>query len=245
MKTVLIGAVLGIVAAFTPVLPASAVAQPPVGQCTPPSETPITEESWAQQRMGADRAWPLTKGDVIVGVVDTGMSAVAPALAGAVLPGTDLTGGAGDGDCFGRGTFIASLVAARPSANPDVPFTGVAPAARIFPVRVSDDPPKILDHAGLAISIGDGIRAAVDGGARVVAVGLVATLDMPQLRAAVAYAAERDVVVIASASVPKRASSRSRRGSPVCWRWPRSARTGRCGPRSTVRRRRSPRPRWS
>ena len=202
MKVVLIGAVLGVVAAFTPVLPA--VAQPPVGQCTPPSQTPITRESWAQQRMRPDRAWPLTKGDVIVGVVDTGVSAAAPALAGAVLPGTDLAGGPGDGDCFGRGTFIASLIAARPSANPDVPFTGVAPSARIFPVRVSDDPPKILDHAGLAISIGDGIRAAVDGGARVVAVGLVATLDMPELRAAVAYAAERDVLVIASASVPKR-----------------------------------------
>lgn len=202
MKVVLIGAVLGVTAAFTPVLPA--VAQPPVGQCTPPSQTPITRESWAQQRMRPDRAWPLTKGDVIVGVVDTGVSAAAPALAGAVLPGTDLAGGPGDGDCFGRGTFIASLIAARPSSNPDVPFTGVAPSARIFPVRVSDDPPKILDHAGLAISIGDGIRAAVDGGARVVAVGLVATLDMPELRAAVAYAAERDVLVVASASVPKR-----------------------------------------
>lgn len=202
MKVVLIGAVLGVTAAFTPVLPA--VTQPPVGQCTPPSQTPITRESWAQQRMRADRAWPLTKGDVIVGVVDTGVSAAAPALAGAVLPGTDLAGGPGDGDCFGRGTFIASLIAARPSANPDVPFTGVAPSARIFPVRVSDDPPKILDHAGLAIGIGDGIRAAVDGGARVVAVGLVATLDMPELRAAVAYAAERDVLVVASASVPKR-----------------------------------------
>ena len=204
MKVVLIGAVLGVTAAFTPVLPAAAQPAPPVGQCTPPSETPITRESWAQQRMDAERAWPMTRGDVVVGVVDTGVSASAPALAGAVLPGTDLVGGPGDDDCFGRGTFIASLIAARESDNPDVPFTGIAPEARIFPVRVSDDPPKIQDHAGLARAIGDGITAAVDGGARVVAVGLVATLDMPELRAAVAYAAERDVLVIASASVPKR-----------------------------------------
>lgn len=199
MRTLVIGAVLGITTMFTPVLVA---AQPPVGQCTPPSETPITEESWAQQRMAAARVWPLTKGDVIVGVVDTGVSATAPALAGAVLPGTDLAEGPGDDDCFGRGTFIASLIAARPSAA--VPFAGVAPAARIFPVRVSDDPPKILDHAGLAIAIGKGITAAVDGGARVIAVGLVATLDMPELRAAIAYALERDVVVVAAASVPKK-----------------------------------------
>jgi len=206
MRTLLVGAVLGVTAAFTPVLPASgvAMAQPPVGQCTPPSETAVTQESWAQQRMGADRVWPLTTGDVIVGVVDTGVSATAPALAGAVLPGTDLAGGPGDDDCFGRGTFIASLIAARPSTDPDVPFAGVAPGARIFPVRVSDDPPKIQDHAGLAIAIGDGITAAVDGGARVVAVGLVATLDMPELRVAIAYAAERDVLVVAPASVPKK-----------------------------------------
>lgn len=202
MRTLLVGAVFGLTAAFTPVLPAAA--QPPVGQCTPPSETPAKTASWAQQRIGADRVWPLTKGDVIVGVVDTGVSAAAPALAGAVLPGTDLHGGPGDDDCFGRGTFIASLIAARPSPDPHVPFVGVAPAARIFPVRVSDDPPKILDHAGLAIAIGDGIRAAVDGGARVVAVGLVATLDMPELRAAVAYAAARDVLVVAAAAVPKK-----------------------------------------
>ena len=201
MRTLMLGAVLGVTAAFTPVLPAAA--QPPTGQCTPPSQTAITQESWAQQRMGAERAWPLTKGDVIVGVVDTGVSRSAPALRGAVLRGTNLNDGPGDDDCFGRGTFIASLIAARPSADPDVPFTGVAPGARIFPVRVSDDPPKIQDHAGLAIAIGDGIRAAVDGGARVVAVGLVATLDMPELRAAVAYATERDVLVVAPAAVPK------------------------------------------
>ncbi len=201
MKILMVGAVLG--AFFTPVAVSiePAAAQPPIGQCTPPSETPITQESWAQQRMGAERVWPLTRGDVIVGVVDTGVSASAPALAGAVLPGTDLGEGPGDDDCFGRGTFMASLIAAR--EQPDVPFVGVAPGVRIFPVRVSDDPPKIQDHAGLAIAIGDGIRAAVDGGSRVVAVGLVATLDMPELRAAVAYAAERDVLVVASASVPK------------------------------------------
>lgn len=201
MRALVLGAVVGVATAFTPLVPAAA--QPPVGQCTPPSTTAITQESWAQQRMGADRAWPLTKGGVIVGVVDTGVSRRAPALKGAVLRGTNLTGGPGDDDCFGRGTFIASLIAARPSANPDVPFTGVAPGARIFPVRVSDDPPKIQDHAGLAIAIGDGIRAAVDGGARVIAVGLVATLDMPELRGAVAYATERDVLVVAPASVPK------------------------------------------
>jgi hypothetical protein len=187
--------------------PTPASAQPglgePVGQCTPPSNTPITIESWAQRQMSAARVWPLTRGDILVGVVDTGVSAAAPALAGAVLPGTDLAGGRGDEDCFGRGTFIASLIAARPSGTTGVPFAGVAPAARIFPVRVSDNPPRIVDHAGLSVAIGDGIRAAVDAGAKVVTVGLVSTIGVPELEAAIAYAAEHDVLVIAPAAVPR------------------------------------------
>ncbi|MET0133896.1 MAG: S8 family serine peptidase [Kibdelosporangium sp.] len=172
----------------------------PVGQCAPPSQQVNEQMSWAQRRMASDRVWPLTRGTGIVGVVDTGVSAEAPALAGAVLPGTNLVGGRGDGDCFGRGTFIAGLIAARPAGGP---FTGVAPGVRVFPVRVSDDPPRIQDHAALATAIGNGIRASVDAGARVVAVGLVATLGVPQLEQALAYAAQRDVVVVASVSAPR------------------------------------------
>ncbi|GAB3451632.1 S8 family serine peptidase [Actinophytocola sediminis] len=179
--------------------PVPAGAQP-VGQCTPPANTAIDQESWAQQRIAADRVWRLTTGDGIVGVVDTGVSAEAPLLAGAVLPGTDLADGRGDGDCYGRGTFIAGLIAARQG---DSPLTGMAPGARVFPVRVTDDPTKIIDHAAFARDIASGIRAAVDAGAGVVAVGLVATLGVPELTSAVAYAADRDVLVVASAWVSK------------------------------------------
>jgi membrane-anchored mycosin MYCP len=200
----LIGLAAGMVLA---VPPTPVWAQPglgePVGQCTPPSETPISEESWAQRRLDPTRVWPLTRGDVLVGVVDTGVSAAAPALAGAVRSGTNLVGGRGDDDCFGRGTFIAALIAARPSGSDSVPFAGIAPDAQIFPVRVSDNPPRIIDHAGLSAAIGDGIRACVDAGAKVVAVGLVSTIGIPQLDAAVAYAAERDVLVVAPAAVPR------------------------------------------
>lgn len=182
-------------------VPVPAAAQPPpTGQCTPPSTQVAEQESWAQQRMAADRVWQLTRGDGIVGVVDTGVSAAAPQLAGAVLPGTDLADGPGDGDCYGRGTFLAGLIAARPGPGR---FTGVAPGVRIFPVRVTDDPTKIIDHAAYARSIAAGIEEAVEGGARVIAVGLVATLGVPEMQEAVAYAAERDVLVVASATVPK------------------------------------------
>ncbi|GGS30414.1 hypothetical protein GCM10010171_24940 [Actinokineospora fastidiosa] len=57
----------------------------------------------------------------MVAVISTGVSATAPALAGAVLPGTDLAGGRGDQDCSGHGTFLAGLVAARPTDPTDHP----------------------------------------------------------------------------------------------------------------------------
>lgn len=74
----------------------------------------MESESWAQRRMAASRAWSLAEGAVRVAVVGTGVSAQAPALAGAVLRGTDLANGAGDSDCSGHGTFLAGLLAARP-----------------------------------------------------------------------------------------------------------------------------------
>lgn len=200
-----VGATLGLTVSLTP-LPAAGQDGPIVGQCTPPSVEPIKEESWAQKRMAPERAWHLTKGGVIVGVIDTGVSAEAPTLNGAVLTGTNLTGSggkAGDGDCFGSGTFIASLIAARPDDDPHVPFVGVAPEARIFPVRVSDNPPMIQDHVWLAEAIAAGIKDATDGGAKVIAVGLVATVNVPELSAAVAYAHRHDVLIVASASPSK------------------------------------------
>lgn len=172
-----------------------------VGQCTPPANTPNQSESWAQTRMSADRVWPLTTGSVTVGVIDTGVSAAAPTLSGAVLPGSGAGGGRGDDDCYGRGTFIAGLIAARPGAGR---FVGVAPGATIYPVRVTDDPPKISDHSALSKDIAAGIRSAVDGGASVIAVGQASTIGTNELESAVRYAADRNVVVFATAAVSKK-----------------------------------------
>ncbi|MFT7841747.1 S8 family serine peptidase [Saccharothrix sp. BKS2] len=162
--------------------------------CAAAQEQVVGEESWAQRRLAPSRVWALAEGAVPVAVVDTGVSATAPALAGAVTPTPDLGGGPADVDCSGHGTFLAGLIAARPRDG--VPFAGVAPAARLLPVRVTDNPAEVDP-----VRLGAGIRAAVDAGARVVAVGLVTPLDRPELRAAVAAAAEKDVVVVASAAV--------------------------------------------
>ena len=94
------------------------------------------------------RLAPLATGaGVTVAVVDSGVDRVHPQLAGRVLAGADLLDPGGDGgrDCAGHGTGVASIIAAAP--RPDVAFRGLAPGARILPVRVSEQ--QVVRGAGV------------------------------------------------------------------------------------------------
>jgi type VII secretion-associated serine protease mycosin len=164
------------------------------GKCAPVAKTVVRDVPGAQRALQPQRAWVLTRGaGVVVGVVDTGVSAASPALAGAVLPGRDVAGhGRGDDDCRGHGTFVAGLLAARPT--PGRGFVGIAPAARVLPIRAATD-----ENQANSGALAAGIRAAVDGGANVVAIALGTAEDPPALRRAVAYAATHDVLIVAAA----------------------------------------------
>lgn len=165
--------------------------------CAATATTVVRDVPWAQQVLAPQRAWLLTRGGgVAVAVVDTGVSAASPALAGAVYAGRDVTTNSrADSDCSGHGTFVAGLIAARPAAGSG--FAGIAPAARILPIRVTMNQNQI-DAAPLA----SGIRTAVDAGARIVAVALGTTTDTPALRGAVAYAVAHDALIVAAMDAP-------------------------------------------
>jgi type VII secretion-associated serine protease mycosin len=168
---------------------------------------------WAQQRLAPDRVWPLTKGaGVTVGVVDTGVDAKTPQLSGRVQRGLDVAN-PGDkpanDDCFGHGTFVAGIIAA--GTRSGTGFSGIAPDARILPIRcatVTQDgsPPSLT-----AVEMANGIRAAVDGGARVINISASTDVPDPGLANAVRYAADHDVVVVASAA------NSAQEGDPVTY----------------------------
>ncbi|MBB5867552.1 type VII secretion-associated serine protease mycosin [Allocatelliglobosispora scoriae] len=159
-------------------------------------DTAIPARPWAQRWLAPERAWPLSDGGhaVTVAVVDTGVDRVHPQLADAVLPGVDLLGDAGAGrvDCTGHGTAVASLIAARPADG--IGFAGVAPKARILPVRVVERADGDIDPAKVAA----GIRWATAHGATIVNIALVVP-DSAAVRDAVADAVRHDVLVVAGA----------------------------------------------
>jgi len=168
----------------------------PVGDCPgtrgvlAPKATP-----WAQQALGFTRAWPLTRGaGVTVAVVDSGVDAN-PQFGTRFIEGLNLApapmGVPAGADCVGHGTSVASIIAAAPVTG--VSFAGVAPAARVLSIKItnSDSFPGAL--------AAQAIRAAVAAGAQVINLSLATTVSTPELASAVAFAQSSNVVVVAAA----------------------------------------------
>lgn len=156
----------------------------------------------------ASRVWPLSEGDhVTVAVVDTGVNARHPDLAGRVLPGTDLTHQAATGQVDlsddSHGTSIAGVIAG--GGGKDGAVAGLAPRATVLPVRVSSG------TAADPLALAQGIVYAARHGADVINVSMVTTTADPQLRDAVSYAVQHDIVVVAAAGNSGRA------GNPVTY----------------------------
>lgn len=155
----------------------------------------VRADQWHLQRLGAAAAWHYATGaGVIVAVIDSGVDATHPDLMGQVLPGLDLVAGsATDGrvDRVGHGTTVASFIAGR--ADDPNGVLGLAPRAKILPVRVLDDANTYEDASVVA----DGLRWAVDHGASVVNLSLGGAVASEALARAIRYAGAHEVVVVA------------------------------------------------
>jgi type VII secretion-associated serine protease mycosin len=168
-----------------------------------------TAEESALHAIGVPAAWRLSRGKgVKVGVLDTGVGAGAPDLAGSVTSGPDYTIGVdppGYRPPHLHGTYISSLIAGHGS-GPSLArgVIGVAPAAKILSVRVLPDDqepglPVYNDSPRYGDAISRGIRYAVRHGVSVINMSLGSSSPDRGLRAAVAYAISHDVVVVAAA----------------------------------------------
>lgn len=176
----------------------------------PPSEPPL-----AQQVLNLPAAWQFSRGaGQKVAVIDTGVNRH-PRLP-RLQPGGDYVSDSdGTVDCDGHGTLVAGIIGAQPS--PDDAFAGVAPDAEILAIRQlslayekkdnnnRDAPGKIgVEGYGSVLTLAGAVVRAVDMGATVINISEVACtqagLDTADgaLGAAVKYAYDRNVVVVAA-----------------------------------------------
>ncbi|MEU7411781.1 type VII secretion-associated serine protease mycosin [Streptomyces sp. NPDC042638] len=168
-------------------------------------------QQWGLSALHLKEAWQTTKGQgVTVAVLDTGVEADHPDLTGNVLPAKDMIGfGAGPGDrTWARhGTAMAGIIAGHGHGPGDTDgVLGVAPEARILPVRVileDGDPARAKARTTRGNALADGIRWAADHGADVINLSLGDDSDSahpePGEDEAVQYALNKGVVVVASA----------------------------------------------
>lgn len=199
MRGFLVTCLLGVlVAAFPSAPPADAGAEPLQGQ------------QWGLARVEAPAAWSTTTGSgAVVAVVDTGVDHDHPELQGRLLTGASWVGcgrrakppcGNTD-DENGHGTHVAGIAAAPLDG---VGVAGVAPGARILPVRVLD-----ADGSGSAADVAAGVRWATDHGADVINLSLAGLPVLANVAGltgldggfadSLEYAAARGALVVAAA----------------------------------------------
>jgi hypothetical protein len=187
-----------------------------------PAGSAVRAQQWWLGSLRVAQAWQASRGaGVTVAVLGTGVAAGHPDLAGSVITGPDYSrsGRTPGGPYWGvEGTAVAGVIAGHghgPGGQDGV--VGVAPAAKILSVRVTLEynDPLLADPAlarGLPGAIAEGIRYAVDHGARVIdlpldpgTLGLTGRGDPAAAggsaaeRAAVGYALGRNVVLVAPA----------------------------------------------
>lgn len=169
------------------------------------NEDPMKKDQWSLDHVNAEKAWATTKGSgVVVAVVDTGVDLEHPDLKDNLVKGYNAEKpGELPQDGHYHGTHVAGIVAA--VANNGQGVTGIAPEAKIMPVRT-------ISRGGVA-EVADGITWAADHGAKVINLSL--GWDYPSssveetIKRAVKYAVDKNVVVCAALSNSSRYNPRS------------------------------------
>jgi subtilisin family serine protease len=148
----------------------------------------VNGDQYAPEKLGLTEAHRLATGNrVLVAVIDSGVDASHPDLAGAVVDNLDA---ANDNAPHQHGTGMAGAIAAHRS------MLGTAPRVGLLTVRAFSSRPNTAD--GTTFNIIKGLDWAVERGARVINMSFAGPAD-PRLRDALARVAKRGVVLVAAA----------------------------------------------
>jgi subtilisin family serine protease len=170
---------------------------------------PRRGEQWGLEMVKGVDAWQTSTGvGAVVAVIDTGVQSTHPDLGDRLLPGFDFVGDdpveAGDEDedpkdGDGHGTHVTGIVAA--NADNGVGIAGIAPGAKVLPIRVLDD-----NGEGYASDTIKAIDYAIDKGVHVINLSLgdyiplqSALLGDPAYTDALERAVSQGIVVVIAA----------------------------------------------
>lgn len=147
---------------------------------------------WSITAFDLPAAWGKSMGEgVRVAVLDTGCDLGHPDLKANLLPGVNLVGSGDPWDDNSHGTHVSGIIAAE---NNEIGMVGVAPHAKIIPV-------KVLDSRGNGdlVTVSRGIRWAVDNGADLICMSLGSPNPVQEVRKAIQYARAKGVVCFVAA----------------------------------------------
>jgi subtilisin family serine protease len=174
----------------------------------PAANDPLRGEQWNLDMIESDAAHATSTGaGAVIAVVDTGVAAGHPDLAGQILPGHDFVEDDDtpqDGN--GHGSHVSGIALA--ATGNGVGISSVAPGARLLPVRVLDDA-----GSGTSEDVAAGIDWARTHGAQIINLSLGSEVPIigaaggDEIDAAIRRALAAGIIVVAAAG---------NNGVPVC-----------------------------
>src|SRR5437660_3296454 len=158
---------------------------------------PLYGYQWALPRIAWDQVFGnvTPTGTARVALLDTGVDALHPDLAGKVVPGTSILDGSnGMTDPSGHGTWLAGIIAAQ---TDNIPVEGIAggrhPGVTVIPVTVLNANGEGQDSDVIA-----GVIWAADHGADVILMAFSNPGFSPNLQDAIDYAWSKGIVLVAA-----------------------------------------------
>ncbi|MEU5365211.1 type VII secretion-associated serine protease mycosin [Streptomyces sp. NPDC005925] len=181
----------------------------------------VRARQWHLDAMQAEEMWQTSKGrGITIAVIDSGVDSSLPDLKGRVLDGKDYSDQRGDEhtDLAGHGTNVASLIAATGGRGAVNGSYGLAPGARILPIRMrysEEDFGKFDAGAQFSRNMAEAIRYAAGTEAQIINISMGAydapgrkNVSTAALTAAVKYALDKGKLIFAAAGNDGAAANR-------------------------------------
>ncbi|MDQ0810818.1 type VII secretion-associated serine protease mycosin [Streptomyces sp. B3I7] len=178
---------------------------------TPAHAQSVRARQWHLDAMHANEMWRQSTGrGMTVAVIDSGVDDSLDDLKGQVVGGKDFSSQRGDEhtDIDGHGTDMAALIAATGARGTLNGSYGVAPGAKILPIRMrysTEQFGQVDEGAAFSRTLSEAIRYAAESEAQIINLSLGSSnspgrqnVGTPQLESAVKYALDKGKLLFAA-----------------------------------------------